>query len=101
MTTKKRKPATSTRRTTTRRRTSTTRKRTTPRRRTSTASTAGTAVGAAIAGVLAAALGGLPWWGWVLLIVVGLAIGLGWAAARGRKAMSDDEPEAPAAAPEG
>jgi hypothetical protein len=53
-------------------------------------------VGAAVAGVLAAALGGLAWWGWVLLIVVGLAIGLGWAAARGRAAARDDEPGAPA-----
>ncbi|MCW0216544.1 MAG: hypothetical protein OJJ54_24610 [Pseudonocardia sp.] len=73
----------SARRTTTRRRT------TTPRRRTSTSSTLGTAVGAAIAGVLAAAVGGLPWWGWVVLIVVGLVAGLGYAVLRGRAAAGD------------
>ena len=91
MTTKKRKPAPSARKTA-RRRTGTTRRRTTSRRRTSTASTLGTMVGVAVAGLLAAALGGIPWWGWVLLIAGGLAIGLGWAAARGRSAIAQDGP---------
>jgi len=84
--------------TTRRRRTSTRRttQRRTTRRRTSTASTLGTAVGAALAGVLAALLGGLAWWGWVLLIVAGLVIGLVWAARRGRAAADTaGEPAAP------
>ncbi|MFC7658460.1 hypothetical protein ACFQ34_09815 [Pseudonocardia benzenivorans] len=104
MTTRKRKPAstssrsgastpksrrTSTRSTTTRSTTTrrTPRRRTTTRRRTSSASTVGSVVGAALAGVLASALGGIQWWGWVLLIVVGLVVGLAWAAARGRAAL--------------
>lgn len=87
----KRKPTT--RRTTTGRTT-----RRTTRRRTSTASSLGTAAGAALAGVVAAALGGLPWWGWVLLIVVGLVVGLGYAAVRGRRLLAaeraaDPQPE--------
>jgi MFS family permease len=74
---------------TTRRRRTTTRPRTTRRRRTSTASTLGTAVGAALAGVLTALLGGLAWWAWVLLIAVGLVVGLVWAARRGRAIAPD------------
>jgi len=85
---------------TTRRRRTTTRRtptRRTARRRTSTASTLGTAIGAALAGVLTVLLGGLAWWAWVLLIVVGLAVGLLWAARRGRAAAADPagEPTAP------
>ena len=71
---------TTTRRTTTRR--TSTPPRSTTRRRTSTASTLGTAVGAALAGVITALIGRLPWWVWVLLIVGGLVIGLVWAARR-------------------
>ncbi len=83
MTTRRRR--TTTRRTTQRR---TTQHRTT-RRRTSTASTLGTAAGAALAGVLTALLGGLAWWAWVLLIVVGLVVGLLWAVRRGRAMAAD------------
>jgi MFS family permease len=85
MTTRRRR--TTARRGTTRRRTN--------RRRTSTASTLGTAVGAALAGVLTALLGGLAWWAWVLLIVVGLVVGLLWAARRGR-AIAEDPAGEPA-----
>jgi MFS family permease len=86
----RRKPA-ARRRTTTRKRSSTRRRTTASRRRTSTSSTLGTVVGAALAGVVALALGGLPWWGWVLLIVVGLVVGLGYAAARGRAAAARED----------
>ena len=55
-----------------------------PRRRTSTASTVGAAAGAALAGLLVALLTGLPWWGWVLLVVMGLVVGAVWAVRRGR-----------------
>jgi len=63
---------------------SSTRRRTTTRRRVSPASTLGTAVGAAMAGLLIALVAGLPWWGWVLLIVAGLVLGALWAIRRGR-----------------
>ncbi|MFC4949773.1 hypothetical protein [Pseudonocardia sp. GCM10023141] len=56
------------------------------RRRTSTASTFGTAVGIALAAVLATVFHGLAWWGWVLIILVGLVVGLVWAARKGRAA---------------
>ncbi|MGI5129410.1 hypothetical protein ACQEVB_21565 [Pseudonocardia sp. CA-107938] len=82
---------------TTRRRRTTARRTTgrrTTRRRTSTASTLGTAVGAALAGLLTALLGGLPWWGWVLLVVAGLLVGLVWAARRGRTAAEPVDPPA-------
>lgn len=100
--------ATPRRRTTSRRRTSsgrtttgrTTTRRTTTRRRTSTASSLGTVVGAALAGVIATALGGLAWWGWVLLIVVGLLVGLGYAALRGRRSLAAEQPEQVAEGPE-
>jgi len=62
----------------TRRRRSTrtsTRRTTSRRRRPATASTLGTAVGALLAGALFALLGGLPWWAWVGLILLGLMIG--------------------------
>lgn len=62
------------------------------RRRVSTASTFGTAAGAAIAGVLAAVLGGLPWWGWVLIILVGLVLGLVWAARQAQRARALESP---------
>lgn len=65
------------------------------RRRVSTASTVGTAAGAALAGVLAALLGGLPWWGWVLIILVGLIIGLVWAARQHRRAAELENPPTP------
>ncbi|MBA2310113.1 MAG: hypothetical protein H0W01_12685 [Pseudonocardiales bacterium] len=59
-----------------RRSTRTSTRRTYPgRRRPSTASTLGTAVGALLAGALFALLGGLPWWAWVGLILLGLMIG--------------------------
>ena len=78
------------RRTTARRTTqSRTTQRRTTRRRTSTASTLGTAVGAALAGVLTALLGGLAWWAGVLLIAVGLVVGLVWAVRRGRAIAPD------------
>jgi hypothetical protein len=44
----------------------------------------------AVAGLLAALLGGLPWWGWVLIIVVGLVAGAVWAVRRGRAAEAAD-----------
>lgn len=65
------------------------------RRRTSTASTLGTAAGAALAGVLAALLGGLAWWAWVLIIGVGLVIGLVWAARKHRRATELENPPTP------
>ncbi|WP_433507462.1 hypothetical protein ACQP04_13945 [Pseudonocardia halophobica] len=72
------------------------RRRTTTRRRTSTASSLGTVVGAALAGVIATAPGGLAWWGWVLLIVVGLLVGLGYAAVRGRRSLAAEQvPDGP------
>jgi MFS family permease len=92
-----RRKTTARKRTTTRKRSTTRRRTTTTRRRTSTSSTLGTVVGAAIAGVIATALGGLPWWGWVLLIVVGLVVGLGYAAARGRAAAAREDGAAGAA----
>lgn len=49
--------------------------RRTTRRRASTASTLGTAAGAALAGVLYGLIGSLPWWAWVGLILLGLAVG--------------------------
>ncbi|GAA1837804.1 hypothetical protein GCM10009836_15700 [Pseudonocardia ailaonensis] len=88
------RPAARKKATTSRKRTTTTRRTTT--RRTSTASSLGTVVGAAIAGVIASLVGGLPWWGWVALIVVGLLVGLAFAAAKGRRALAT---EAPAEAP--
>jgi len=63
---------------------STARRRT--RRRPSTGSTLGTAAGVALAGVLIALLGGLPWWEWTLLVVVGLAVLAAWALRRRRAA---------------
>lgn len=77
-----------------RRRTTSRRRPYTRRRRTSTASTLGTAVGALLAGVLAALVGGLPWWGWVLIVLAGLAVGALWAIRRGRAAEEPSPPEA-------
>jgi MFS family permease len=79
--------------TTRRRRTRARPARRSTRRRTSTASTLGTGVGAGLAAVLAALLGGLAWWGWVLLIVVGLALGLAYAVHRGRRAGATEPSE--------
>jgi MFS family permease len=90
-----RRRRTPTRRSTTRR--SGARRSTTRRRRTSTASTLGTAAGVALAGLLAALLGGLPWWGWVLIVLVGLSIGAVWAVRRGRAAA--EPPAAPVTGP--
>jgi len=67
------------------------------RRHRTTASTLGTAAGAALAALLAALVGGLPWWGWVLIVVVGLAAGLAWAVHRGRALEASDPPAPPAA----
>jgi MFS family permease len=92
MTTKKRR--TTARRSTARRKT--TRRPAPRRRRTSTASTLGTAAGVALAGLLAALLGGLPWWGWVLIVLVGLAAGVVWAVRRGRAVEASDAAEPPA-----
>ncbi len=95
MTTKKRR--------TTRSRTTTSRSRSSrsgyPRRRTrrwvSPASSLGTAVGVAVAAGLIALLGGLPWWGWLLLVVVGVAAAGIWAVSRrrGEDAEPDTEPD--------
>jgi glutamine amidotransferase len=49
--------------------------RPTSRRRQSTATTLGGLVGAAVAGVLTGVLGSLPWWAWVLILLVGLGVG--------------------------
>ncbi len=53
-----------------------------PRRGASVASTLGTAAGTAAALLLAAMLGGLSWWGGVLIILVGLAVGALWSMRR-------------------
>ncbi|GAA4681263.1 hypothetical protein GCM10023215_13690 [Pseudonocardia yuanmonensis] len=50
--------------------------------------------------MIATALGGLPWWGWVLLVGVGLVVGLGYAAVRGRRSLAsepaaDPQPDTP------
>lgn len=71
-----------------------TRRRTSTRRRASTASTAGAAVGTALAAILVAALTDLPWWGWVLLAVVVVVAIVGYlvAKARTRSAEPQDPP---------
>jgi hypothetical protein len=46
-----------------------------------------------------ALLAGLPWWGWVLLVVLGLVVGAWWAIRRAPAAEPDDaaaDPDAPA-----
>ena len=50
------------------------RTRTTPRRP-STEATLGSAIGAMIGGALFALIDNMPWWLWVLLVVVGLVVG--------------------------
>ena len=60
-----------------------------------------------MAGLLIALLAGLPWWGWVLLIVLGLVVGGWWAVGRARAAADahgdestlDTAPPTPAAPP--
>ncbi|MCF7548418.1 hypothetical protein [Pseudonocardia sp. WMMC193] len=71
-----------------------TRKRASSRKRASTASTAGAAVGTALAAILVAALADLPWWGWVLLAVVVAVAIVGYlvAKARARAAEPQDPP---------
>jgi hypothetical protein len=56
----------------------------------------GAAVGAALAGLLVVLLGNLPWWGWLLLIVIGLVVGFAWA--RRRSPAADDPTPADAEA---
>jgi uncharacterized membrane protein YfcA len=51
------------------------RKRTTPRRRPSTEATLGSAIGALIGGALFALIDNMPWWLWVILVLVGLVVG--------------------------
>lgn len=70
------------------------RKRASSRKRASTASTAGAAVGTALAAILVAALADLPWWGWVLLAVVVAVAIVGYlvAKARARAAEQQDPP---------
>ncbi|WP_232662160.1 hypothetical protein [Pseudonocardia sp. TRM90224] len=67
------------------------------RRPPSVASTLGTAVGTALAALLAVLLGGLPWWGWLLIIVVGLGVGALWSSRRTTALLHP--PEKPAADP--
>jgi MFS family permease len=52
----------------------------------SPASSIGTTVGVAIAGLLIAMPGALPWWGWLLLVVIGIALLAMWAIRRRRAA---------------
>jgi peptidoglycan/LPS O-acetylase OafA/YrhL len=64
------------------------------RRRVSPASTLGTATGVAVAVGLIGLLGGLPWWGWLLLVAAGVAVLGIWAVSRGRGGDAEPDPGA-------